>query len=152
MSQEEAIRFAVKFLEDIVSFFGMNVAVKSSIEDEVIELSVPSSENNAFLIGRNAETLRSLQQVVSLALAAQDAEVTRVNIDVAGYKKQRASKVEERAEKWIQKVLDTGRSMTVELNAADRRVVHKLAENYLSIKTYSVGEGRERKLVIEKTE
>ena len=40
--------------------------------------------------------------------------------------------------------------MRIDLNAADRRVVHKLAEDYSDITTHSEGEGRERQLIIEK--
>ena len=40
--------------------------------------------------------------------------------------------------------------MTIDLNAADRRVVHKVAADYSDIETHSEGEGRERKLIISK--
>ena len=38
------------------------------------------------------------------------------------------------------------------LNAADRRTVHKFAEDYSDIKTFSTGEGKERVLHIAKKE
>jgi len=150
MNQDESIRFAAKYLEDLLSFFGINVAVYSTIEDDVIQLSVPSTSLNSLLIGRNADNLRALQHIVSMALASREAEVTRVSVDVASYKKQRADRILEKAEGWIAKVRETGESMIVNLNAADRRVVHKLAGDYSDIETYSEGEGRERKLIIKK--
>jgi len=76
--------------------------------------------------------------------------VTRVNVDVANYKRQRADRIMEKAEGWIAKVRKTGESMEVNLNAADRRVVHKMAADYSDIETHSEGEGRERKLIISK--
>lgn len=150
MSTDESIRFATKYLEDLLSFFGINVAVYSTLEDEVIQLSVPSTSMNSLLIGKNADNLRSLQYIVSQALVSKDAEVTRVSVDIADYKRQRADRISERAEGWIKKVRETGQSMTVNLNAADRRVVHKLAEDYSDITTHSEGEGRARVLIIEK--
>jgi len=152
MNREESIAFATKYLEDILSFFGVNLAVKSTTDEDVIELSVPSTEYNAFLIGRNAETLRSLQYLVSMALHSKDAELTRVNVDVADYKRQRASRIEEKAEEWIKRVRETGEPYEVGLNAADRRVVHKLAQDYSDIETHSEGEGRERKIIISRIE
>ena len=151
MDRDESVRFATKYLEDLLSFFGINVAVYSTIDDEVIQLSVPSTSLNSLLIGRNADNLRALQHIVSMALAAHEAEVTRVNVDVANYKRQRAERIEEKAEGWIKKVRETGETMEVNLNAADRRVVHKLAQDYSDIETHSEGEGRERKLFITKT-
>jgi spoIIIJ-associated protein len=150
MNQDESIRFAAKYLEDLLSFFGINVAVYSTIDDEVIQLSVPSTSLNSLLIGRNADNLRALQHIVSMALNAKNAEITRVNVDVANYKRQRADRIEEKAEGWIAKVRETGEPMTINLNAAERRVVHKLAQDYSDIETHSEGEGRERKLIISK--
>ena len=150
MTREESIRFATKYLEDLLSFFGINVAVYSTIDDEVIQLSVPSTSMNSLLIGKNADNLRALQFIVSQALASKEAEITRVNVDIADYKRQRADRIAERAEGWIKKVRETGEPMTLDLNAADRRIVHKLAEDYSDITTHSEGEGRDRKLVISK--
>ncbi len=152
MNRDESIRFATKYLEDLLSFFGINVAVWSTVEDDVIQLSVPSTSLNSLLIGRNADNLRALQYIVSQSLASRDAELTRVNVDVADYKRQRADRIEQKAENWIKKVRETGEPMTIELNAADRRVVHKLAQDYSDIETHSEGEGRARHLIISKKE
>ena len=145
MNTDESIRFATKYVEDLLSFFGINVAVYSTIEDDVIQLSVPSTSMNSLLIGKNANN-----HVVSMTLVARNAEVTRVNIDVADYKRQRADKIEHQAEQWIRQVRATGKERILDLNAADRRVVHRFASDYSDIETFSTGEGRERRLHIVK--
>lgn len=150
MNKDESIRFATKYLEDLLSFFGVNVAIDSTIDDEVIQLSIPSTSMNSLLIGKEANNLRALQHVVSMALASRDAEVTRVSVDVADYKRQRADRIAEQAEEWIREVRATGQSKAINLNAADRRVVHKVAQDYSDIETHSEGEGRERQLFITK--
>lgn len=148
MNQEESIKFAEKYLADLLSFFGVNAEIVSSYRDEVIELSVPSSDINSLLIGRNAETLRSIQFLISTTLRNRDAEVARVNVDIADYKKQRADKVAKQAREWIQEVLRTGDSYVATLNAADRRIVHQVASEYPNVSTFSEGEGRERSIII----
>jgi spoIIIJ-associated protein len=148
MNREQSIQFAHKYLEDLLSFYGANLAVTSTCEDDVIELSVPSSELNSLLIGRNAETLRSLQYIVSTVLRNKEAAVSRVNIDIADYKKQRADRVAKQAREWIEEVRTSGNSHIVNLNAADRRIVHHVASEYSDIRTFSEGEGFERKLTI----
>jgi spoIIIJ-associated protein len=150
MNTDESIRFATKYVEDLLSFFGINVAVYSTIEDDVIQLSVPSTSMNSLLIGKNANNLRALQYIVSMTLVARNAEVTRVNIDVADYKRQRADKIEHQAEQWIRQVRATGKERILDLNAADRRVVHRFASDYSDIETFSTGEGCERRLHIVK--
>ncbi|MDO4872018.1 MAG: R3H domain-containing nucleic acid-binding protein [bacterium] len=150
MNREESIVFAQKFLEDILSFYGVNLAVYSTADEEVIQLSVPSSELNSILIGRNAENLRSIQHLITSALMMRNGELVRVNVDVADYKKQRADRIAKKAEGWIAKVRETGKDFQVNLNAADRRIVHKVAQDYSNIETHSEGEGRDRFLIISK--
>jgi spoIIIJ-associated protein len=148
MNAEESITYAKKYLEDLISFFGVHVSVEATLEEDVIELSVSSSEANSLLIGRNAETLRSLQYIISTTLRNKDADITRVNVDIADYKKQRAEKVAEQAREWIEEVRRTGDSHVANLNAADRRVVHRVADEYDDIRTFSQGEGRDRAIII----
>ena len=150
MNKDESIRYATKFTEDLLSFFGINVAVDSTADEEVIQLSVPSTSLNSLLIGKNADNLRSLQYLVSMALVANNAEITRVNVDIADYKRQRADRLTEKAERWIEKVRTTGEPITLDLNPADRRTIHKLAEDYSDITTHSEGEGKDRRIIISK--
>lgn len=148
MNKEDSIQFARTYVADLLTFYGVNVEVVAEVEDDVIELSVPSTELNSLLIGRNAETLRSLQYLVSTVLRNKDAALTRVNIDIADYKKLRAERLAKEARGWIDEVRSSGSSKVVSLNAADRRVVHQVATEYSDIKTFSVGEGRDRQLTI----
>lgn len=150
MNKEEAIIYATKFTEDILSFFGLNVAVSSTCEDEVIELSIPSTEANAILIGKDADNLRALQSLISANLRLKNSAIYRVNLDIADYKKHKNNKLIERAEKWIERVRQTGQDYVVNLNPADRRIVHKLAQDYSTIETHSEGEGSERRLIISR--
>lgn len=148
MDAQQSVDFAKKYLEDMISFFGVNVVVDASLSEDVIELAVPSSELNSVLIGRNAETLRSMQYLISTTLRNSEAAVARVNVDIADYKKQRAEKVASQAREWIEGVRTTGDSYVAQLNAADRRIVHRVADEYDDIRTFSEGEGRDRSIII----
>src|SRR5205085_6643614 len=100
-NMEEAILYAKKYIEDLLSFFGLNTDVHATTEDnEVIELDIPSTHLNGFLIGQRGDTLRALQFVISTALKNQNYSHTRVNVDVAGYKKSRADRIAKQAEDW----------------------------------------------------
>jgi spoIIIJ-associated protein len=149
---EEAIRYAKKYLEDLLSFFGLNTDVRATSEDDVIELEVASTHLNGFLIGQKGENMRAMQFLVSNALKNQGFEYTRVNIDVAEYKKQRAQRLAARAEEWMKRVKETGESMDLKpMNAADRRTIHKLAQEW-GIISESDGEGRDRHIVLKRGE
>lgn len=148
MNKEESIEFARGYLADLLTFFGVNVSVDASVEDDVIELAVPSTEFNSLLIGRSAETLRSLQYLVSTVLRNKGATLNRVNIDIADYKRQRAERLAKQAQEWIEEVRRTGNSHVENMNAADRRIVHQVAAEYTDIHTFSEGEGHDRKITI----
>jgi spoIIIJ-associated protein len=151
MDREASVEFARKYVADLISFFGMNVDVTATVEDDVIELAVPSTTMNSLLIGRAAETLRSMQYLVSTVLRNQNAALTRVNIDIADYKKQRAERIAKQAREWIEEVRRTGSSHVANLNAADRRIVHQVAKEYTDIHTFSEGEGEDRRITIVQT-
>lgn len=148
MDQIATIEFVKKYLEDVIAFFDLNLDVTVRVEDDVIVASIPSSERNSLLIGRGAETLRSIQSLLSATLRNKDAALTRVNVDIADYKKQHAEKVAEQARGWIEGVRETGDSKVLDLNAADRWTVHHVASEYTDISTHSEGEGRDRRLII----
>ena len=146
---EEAISFAKKYLEDVLSFFGLNVDVYATHDEDVIELNVPSTHMNGFLIGQRGETVRALQYVVSNALKNNDYEYTRVNVDIADYKKARSDRLAEQVELWVKDVKSSNSDKELKpMNPADRRVVHKVATDN-GLETESVGEGRDRRVIIK---
>jgi spoIIIJ-associated protein len=153
LGMEEAIQYAKKYLEDLLSFFGLNTDVYATTEDnEVIELNVPSTHLNGFLIGQHGDTMRALQFIISNALRSQGYEYSRVNVDIADYKKARASQVAERAAEWIKNVQESGEPMELRpMNAADRRIVHKEASE-AGLQTESVGEGQDRHIILKPSE
>lgn len=151
--QDQAIEDARKFLEDILSFFGLNAVVSATSDEDVIELSVPSTHLNGFLIGQHGDTLRALQAVVSTKLKNAEAALTRVNIDIADYKQHRAEKLLQQLEDWVKKIRETKEPMHLRpMNAADRRTIHRGLEDYSDVTSHSEGEARERHIVLELSE
>ena len=151
--KDQAIEDARKFLEDILSFFGLNAVVTATSEEDVIELSVPSTHLNGFLIGQHGETLRALQAMVSTMLKSKQAELNRVNIDIADYKKHRAEKLLEQLDEWVSKVRETKEPLALSpMNGADRRTIHRGLEDYSDVSSHSEGEMRERHIVLELSE
>lgn len=147
-SMEEAIIYAKKYLEDLLSFFGLNTDVYATSDDDVIQLNIPSTHMNGFLIGQKGYNMRSFQHLTSSALKNNNYAYIRVNVDIAEYKKQRANRLKEKAEAWIKEVKDTKQSKELSpMNPADRRIVHQLAIEY-GLKSESTGEGRDRHIVL----
>lgn len=151
MNREESIMFAKKYIEDTLSFFGINVDVYATADEDVIEINVPNTYLSNLLIGKNGDTLRSLQFLVRSTLIQKEAELTRVNLDIADYKKRHNDRIAEQAEEWAKEVLESGETMHLRpMNPAERRVVHKILADYSQLSTESEGEGRDRHIVLSK--
>lgn len=151
MNREESIMFAKKYIEDTLSFFGINVDVYATADEDVIEINVPNTYLSNLLIGKNGDTLRSLQFLVRSTLIQKEAELTRVNLDIADYKKRHNDRIAEQAEEWAKEVLESGETMHLRpMNPAERRVVHKILSDYSQLSTESEGEGRDRHIVLSK--
>lgn len=151
MDREESIMFAKKYVEDTLSFFGINVDVYATADEDVIEINVPNTYLSNLLIGKNGDTLRSLQFLVRSTLIQKNAELTRVNVDIADYKRRHNDRIAEQAEKWAKEVLTSGEPMNLRpMNPAERRVVHKVLADYSQLSTESEGEGRDRHIVLSK--
>ena len=147
---EESIQYAKKYLEDILSFFGLNTDVYATTNDnQVIELNVPSTHLNGFLIGQKGDTMRAMQQIISNALKNQNYAYNRVVVDIADYKKQRADRLAEKAKAWIESVKSSNEDYSLQpMSPADRRVVHQVVADH-GLTTESIGEGRERHIIIK---
>jgi spoIIIJ-associated protein len=146
---DDSINYAKKYVEDMLSFFGLNTDVRATYEEDVIELSVPSTYLNGFLIGQRGDTLRSLQFLTSSALKNQGHEFYRVNLDIADYKKHRQDRLAREVEKWVSDMRDKKQGRHLKpMNAADRRIVHKVIGEYSDLTTSSEGVGRDRHVVV----
>lgn len=149
-SLEEAIVYAKKYLEDLLSFFGLNTTVHATSHDEeVIELDIPSTHLNGFLIGNRGDTVRALQFLISSALKNQQFTHARVSVDVADYKKAQAERLQAQAQPWFAQVKASGEPKHLNpMNSAERRIIHQAASDY-GLETESEGEGRDRHIVIK---
>lgn len=148
---EESISFAKKYLEDVLSFFGLNVDVHATHDEDVIELNIPSTHMNGFLIGQRGDTVHALQYMVMSALKNKNLEYVRVNVDVADYKKAQNDRLAEQVEEWVAEVKSKGKDIELRpMNPAYRRIVHKVASEN-GLETESVGEGYNRHVIIKAT-
>ena len=146
---EQASVFAKKYLEDILSFFGLKVDVSVSLQEEMIHLDVPSTHLNGFLIGSRSETLRALHTLTAAAIQQHENQYHRINIDIANYKKQREERLVRKARVWVEEVKTEGKDKKLEpMHAANRRIIHKLATAE-GLLTESMGEGDQRHVVLK---
>ncbi len=105
-----------------------------------------------YMIGNHGRHLDSLQYILQLMVGKvidQDSNY-RVLVDVGGYRRERDSKIESLALQKADDVRILGEEIEMEpMSPADRRVVHTTLSQYEDITTESVGEGKDRRVVIK---
>lgn len=138
-----------EILENILGLLGLEGSFEIEEKEEGVFISIDAADPG-ILIGRNGETLASLQLILNLIASRQMGEGSkRVVVDVSSWRKSKEEELASKAASWAEKVLETKESM--ELNpmpAWQRRIVHMAVEETEGVKSESIGEGPERRLVI----
>lgn len=135
--------------EALLEKIGMKSDVDVEEQEEGYMLSVDSDEN-ALLIGKHGNTLSSLELVLSLIVAKKAGEYKRLFVEVGGYRKEREQYLQELAVRLKDEVLATGIERKISnLKPWERRLIH-LSLSKDDVVTESVGEGRDRVLIIKK--
>ena len=120
--------------------------------DEAFNVSIQTSDAGK-LIGFKGESLDGLQLLVNQMLSkkSKESEFKRVILDVEGWRKQKEEQLAVRAKEWAEQVLELGKEMELEpMSPWQRRTVHMVVQEIEGVESKSVGEGRERHLVISK--
>ncbi|MDP7470645.1 MAG: RNA-binding cell elongation regulator Jag/EloR [Dehalococcoidia bacterium] len=101
------------------------------------------------LIGRQGQTLASLQFLLNLMVARRAKSRLPIIVDVEGYKRRRYEALNALAFRFADEVRKTGQPATLEpMPAFERRLVHLALSSFPDIITESTGTGMSRKVVI----
>ena len=125
-----------------------NTKFKVYNDKKVIYVEI-SNSNLGFLIGYRGETLYSLQNILSSIASRGIEKRIRVILDIEGYKAKREKTLEELAEKVAKTVMKTKKPIKLEpMQAYERKIIHSKLQNNNRIKTESVGEEPNRRIII----
>jgi spoIIIJ-associated protein len=126
--------------------------VKAEIElsenDDSVILNIKGNDIG-ILIGRRGETLDSIQYLTSLVINKDNDDYKRVVVDVENYRMKREETLINLANRLADRVIKYRKNITLEpMNPYERRVIHSTLQNNNSVRTYSVGDEPNRKVVI----
>lgn len=144
---------ARSYLEKILAILDIDATV---VEEEVDESTMCyriecKTDDARILIGRNGQTLESLQFVVRQMCKSSYSEQGPFVVDVLDYRSRRKRSLEEQAKKAAVAVLngDQERYALLPMSPYERRIVHQyLQSNFEELASESEGEGKDRHIVI----
>lgn len=145
----DVIEFAENYVRDVVHGLGMEVSLKTIYRDDVIKILV-ETDHNSLLIGHNGETLQSLNELAKLAVSAKFKKKFRILLDVGDYKDKKYSRVIYLAKKAAHEVQKTHVDMKLDpMTPDERKKVHNALSVFTHIKTESIGDGKDRAIVVK---
>ncbi len=152
----EALAAGKEILETILEHLGFAASVTVHAgETSKINVTADGAEKEALgaLIGRKGERLSALQHIVNLLLSKRMGTWTRVLVDVEDYRGRRERQLHEIALRAADRVEETGKMLQLEaMPALERRWIHLALRDRSGIRTQSIGEEPNRRVVIIRTE
>jgi len=132
----------------------MNIKIDSDILNREDTYNVTLvSDNNSILIGKEGKTLNAIQIMIRQLVKKECDLNLKINLDVANYKIKKMKNIEFEVKKIAKEVLATKIDVSLDpMNSYERRMVHSLIGNYDHLITESIGEGKERHIIIKYVE
>lgn len=138
--------FIKEFLSEIDNEFKYSIEIK----DSNINVNI-DGKKSGILIGYRGDTLNSLQTILTAIVNHDNNTRIKVFLNIDNYKEKREKALEELAIKVSKTVLRNNKSITLEpMNAYERKIIHSKLQDVNNIKTHSIGEEPNRRIVIEK--
>ncbi len=140
-----------KETEELISKIVDNFSVEIKEVEGVYNINIHSKNEASVIIGRHGETIRSIQKLLEVILYKKLQESVEILVNVNDFREKQKEKLEVLANEYGEKVRTTNESMVLRnLSAYERKIIHEyISNNFSDLKSYSIGEGRDRKLVIE---
>lgn len=139
-----------KFSNEFFNLLNINnLKVNVEEKDKRIYISVNGDDLN-YLIGYRGETLNYLQLIFSNVANKEIKHKCSVVLDIENYREKRKVVLEELAEKISKTVIRNKKKIELEpMTAYERKIIHTKLQNNSKVKTYSIGEEPNRRVVID---
>lgn len=148
-SDDDVIGKTKEFVLNVLNKMGIIADCEINVLENNRVLVKLEGENMGMVIGRRGETLDALQHIVQLYVNKEFETFYKVNIDTEDYRAKREEALIGLAQGLAKKVMKTRKEIVLEpMKAYERRIIHTALQNYPKIKTHSIGEDPNRKLVV----
>lgn len=149
-SSEKVIRETIDGLLETLGVAGKSeITVRNNGEEEEVEL-VLETPDSGVVIGYHGEVLEALQLVLSLSVSKKLGKFVRVTAEIGDYRKNRTDWLESLAQQAKERALSEQQEVSLpRLKSWERRIIHMLLQDDQEVSSESVGEGKDRTLVIK---
>lgn len=135
-----------ELLKKMIDEFEVDV----SEEEDVFQIIIKTDKDAPSVIGRHGETIRAIQKIIEVVLYKKFSEPTNILVNVNDFREKQTERLKALTSDMADRVMDTKEESYLKgLSSYERKIVHEyVTSNHPDLTTYSIGDGRDRKLVI----
>ncbi len=123
--------------------------IKVTLNPERVNVFIDDDEYSGLIIGREGQTLASLQYLANRLVSRKMQASVRVQIDTGDYRERQDEKLRQLANHLADKAEDTGRTQSTKpMSSYHRRIVHLALQNDGGVFTRSKGDGPLKRVLI----
>jgi len=149
-----------RFLEDlftIAGFANFEISTQENPQDKLVQFSIKTNSEinySGLLIGRNGENLQAFEYLLNIfSKKWSNDDHWRIILDINNYRAMQEEKLREFAKKAARHVSLSKKEIELPpMKARDRRIIHLEIALRSDVFTESVGEGKERHIIIKPQE
>lgn len=137
-------------VRNILTKMGLeNFELDVGIEGEFYRATIDSDDDLRYVIGRYGETLNALQYIAEQMLNELADDPVEVIIDADNYRERRKQDLQQLAREISRQVLEENREIELEpMIPVERKIVHQTVKDLEDVKSHSIGEDTNRRVVI----
>ncbi|MDE7065996.1 MAG: KH domain-containing protein, partial [Desulfovibrionaceae bacterium] len=151
MDQERLSALSLEAVEHLVTPIVGRIPLKVELQEGRVNVVMDCGEDSGLLIGREGQTLASLQYLASRIVSRGMGAAVRVQLDAGEYRLRQDEKLREMALALAEKVRATGKShSTRPLSSYHRRIIHMTLQDAPDVQTRSSGDGPLKRVVIQR--
>lgn len=141
----------IQKIQELLKLVDVTAEVNVEESEEAFTVSIDAKDDNALLIGKHGNTLSSLEYIIYILVSKNLSAQKRITIEIGGYREERESYLADLANRLKEEVIETNAEKTVRgLKPWERRHIHMTLAEDAEVTTESMGEDRDRVLVIKK--
>ncbi|MDR2436639.1 MAG: KH domain-containing protein, partial [Endomicrobium sp.] len=149
-NEDEARKKLETFLSGLLDKMNIKFSnVETSFKDDLINVHI-SSRDSSFIIGKNGQTLDSIEYLTQIVVNKDFNSRLKINLDCENYRKKQQDRLKILTDKAIDYVKNTGEPYYFDpMSAKERKTIHLYLKNNQFVESFSEGEDPLRKVLVK---
>ena len=139
-----------KYFNELAKYMDIKInKINIKKNKKYINVDIREVSDPGFLIGKDGRLLENLQYLINQTFSKKDIHDRNIILDIEGYKERQEHYLYKKISQLAEQAQKTQRSITLDpMPAAQRRIVHEVIKNYENLKTITIGEGNQKRVVL----